>query len=58
MSDIEIITQIAKDVLNIDTLETQNSDSYDFHEVSVWNLKEALIEAYIKGLTKGIDITR
>lgn len=43
------LEEIAKDVLEIETLETQMSDSLDFHEVSVWGLKEALIEAYSLG---------
>ena len=34
----------------IDTLETRKSDSLDFHDVSVWGVKEALIAAYQAGL--------
>lgn len=44
------LEQIAKDILKIPTLETRNSDELDFHEVSVWGLKEALIEAYKQGV--------
>ncbi len=32
------------------TLEARYSDSLDFHEVSVWSLKKALIAAYEAGL--------
>lgn len=34
----------------IDTLETQNSDSKDFHDIAVWTLKAMLEEAYKKGM--------
>lgn len=44
------LTRIAQEHLFIDTLETQNSDSLDFHDVSVWGVKEALIAAYQAGL--------
>jgi hypothetical protein len=46
----EIFTSIAKENLRIDTLETRNSDSLDFHEVSVGSLKKALLEAYLVGM--------
>jgi len=45
-----LLTQIAQEHLFIDTLETRNSDSLDFHDVSVWGVKEALIAAYQAGL--------
>ena len=45
----KILEKIANEVLNIKTLETQNSDDLDFHEVSVWNIKEALEQAWIAG---------
>lgn len=45
-----LLTRIAQEHLLIDTLETQNSDSLDFHDVSVWGVKEALIAAYQAGL--------
>jgi hypothetical protein len=43
------IEKIAQKILNIKTLKTQNSDELDFHNISVWNLKEALEEAYKAG---------
>lgn len=46
----EQLEKIVKNILNIDTLETRNSDSLDFHEVSVWQLKEALQSSYLLGL--------
>lgn len=44
------LEQIAKEILNIPTLDTRKSDGLDFHEVSVWSLKKALIEAYKQGV--------
>lgn len=46
----QILTDIAKKHLNIETLETRKSDSLDFHDVAVWCLKDALQEAYDAGL--------
>lgn len=40
---------IAQKCLRIKTLKTRNSDSLDFHEVSVWSIKKALEEAYLLG---------
>jgi hypothetical protein len=48
----ELLTDIAKKHLNIETLETRNSDSLDFHDVAAWSLKDALQEAYKAGLSK------
>ena len=45
-----LLTQIAQEHLFIETLETRKSDSLDFHDVSVWGVKEALIAAYQAGL--------
>ena len=43
------IQQIALDHLFIETLETRNSDRMDFHEVSVWGVKSAMMAAYEAG---------
>ena len=40
---------IAREVLGIDTLETRKSDGLDFHDISVWGLREALTTAYLMG---------
>ena len=45
----QLLTEIAQKHLNLETLETRNSDSLDFHDVAVWSLKEALQEAYEAG---------
>lgn len=44
-----LIASIAAEHLRIETLETRNSDSADFHEVAVWNVKAALEAAYQAG---------
>lgn len=45
-----LLTQIAaSQLVGVDTLETQGSDSLDFVEVSVWSLKDALTAAFIAG---------
>ena len=46
----ELLAAIAKEQLRIDTLETGNSDSLDFHDVAVWSVKTALEAAYRAGL--------
>ena len=43
------LQQIALGHLFIDTMETRNSDRLDFHEVSVWGVKSALMAAYEAG---------
>lgn len=47
--------QIAKEILDIETLETRNSDSLDFHEVAVWQIREALAAAFEAGRNAGRD---
>lgn len=49
MGKDELLAKIAKENLHIETLETRNSDGLDFHEVSVWGVKEALERAYEAG---------
>lgn len=45
----QLLEEIALKHLFIETLKTQNSDSLDFHEVSVWGVKEALQAAFRAG---------
>ena len=40
---------IAREQLQIETLETRKHDSLDFHTVSVWEVKKALEAAYNAG---------
>lgn len=46
----DAIAKIAKEHLDLDTLETRNSDSLDFSEHAVWKLRAALEAAYNVGL--------
>jgi len=45
-----LFTGIARAHLGIETLETRKSDRLDFHDVSVWGVKAALLAAYQAGL--------
>jgi hypothetical protein len=44
----EVIQRLARR-LGFVTLETRRSDSLDFHDVAVWQIKEALEAAYEAG---------
>jgi hypothetical protein len=43
------IAEIAARHLHLETLETRNSDSLDFHDMAVWSIKAALEAAYEAG---------
>lgn len=43
------LNEIAKSMLDLETLETRESDSLDFHQISVWQIKQALEAAYKAG---------
>ena len=45
----QLLTAIASEHLGIATLETRNADRLDFHDVSVWGVKNALRHAYQAG---------
>ncbi|MGZ9083157.1 MAG: DUF6900 domain-containing protein [Rhodoplanes sp.] len=45
----ERLGEIARKNLGIETLETRNSDSLDFHDTAVWALRAALEAAYEAG---------
>lgn len=47
----DLVTQIAKTHLNIDTLEIRKLDRLDFHNVAVWQIQEALFAAFDAGKT-------
>ena len=44
-----ILEGIAKSALQIPTLRERRADRLDFHEISVWGLKRALLAAYEAG---------
>ena len=53
----KIITGIAqKNFTNVQTLKTRNSDELDFHDVAVWEIKAALEDAFIAGMTTGVAL--
>ena len=54
MSQIDtILTLIAQKHLGIETLQTRDSDSLDFHDTAVWCLKDALEAAFKAGVELG-----
>ncbi|GAB3191889.1 MULTISPECIES: DUF6900 domain-containing protein [Betaproteobacteria] len=48
-----LLTQIAQQHLGIETLQTRHSDSLDFHDLAVWNIRAALEAAFNAGLEQG-----
>ena len=50
----QILTDIAREHLDIPTLGTRNSDSLDFHDVSVCGVKNALSHAYQAGVNASV----
>lgn len=43
------ILNIARDLLNLETLEARRRDCLDFHELAVWQVKAALEAAFEAG---------
>ena len=59
MSKLEqLLTQIAQSKLGIETLQTRNSDSLDFHDTAVWCLKDALEAAFKAGVELGASMPK
>ena len=52
-SEVLLLEIAAKHFHSIETLETQNSDRLDFHDVAVWAIRAALSEAYEAGRIAG-----
>ena len=50
-SDALLLEIAKKHFHSIETLETQNSDRLDFHDVAVWAIRAALVEAYAAGVS-------
>lgn len=46
-------TIAAKSIPSVNTLKTQGSDDLDFHNISVWCIKDALSEAFKAGFAIG-----
>lgn len=49
----QLLTQIAQQHLDIETLERRWSDSLDFHDVAVWCLRDTLEAAFNAGVEQG-----
>ena len=43
------LAEIARTTLGLETLDTRRSDSLDFHDLAVWQIKQALHAAYEAG---------
>ena len=48
-----LLMEIAERHLFLETLETRNSDSLDFHDASVWAIRSALEAAFEAGRRAG-----
>lgn len=44
-----LLLEIAARHFHLETLETRNSDSLDFHDVAVWSIRAALEAAFAAG---------
>ncbi len=49
MNRISLFDKIVQEHLNIETLQSRNSDELDFHDCSVWGIKSALQAAFDAG---------
>lgn len=47
------LREIAREELDLETLETRKSDSLDFREQSAWSIKSALERAFYAGVAAG-----
>lgn len=45
----QALTEIATQILELETLDTRRSDRQDFHELAIWQIKKALEAAYTAG---------
>ena len=45
----QALTEIATQILDLETLDTRKRDRLDFHELAVWQIKKALDAAYAAG---------
>jgi len=52
----ELALRVAKEHLDIETLEERKSDSLDFHALSVWALESALKDAIRIGYKRGVEM--
>ena len=53
-----ILTLIAKKHLGLETLQTRNADSLDFHDTAVWCIRDALQAAFNAGVELGVSMPK
>jgi hypothetical protein len=53
-----VLLEIAERHLFLETLETRNSDSLDFHDSAVWAIRSALLAAFEAGRRAGAANTQ
>jgi len=58
MTRNESVERIGKQTLGLPTMKTRNSDGLDFHDLSVWQIREALNQAYDDGYDAGSDAAK
>ncbi|HEX7010763.1 MAG TPA: hypothetical protein VF184_12340 [Phycisphaeraceae bacterium] len=49
----QAVQRIAREVLDLETLDERRMDDPDFHELSVWQIRRALEQAYEAGRDAG-----
>ncbi|MEX0655307.1 MAG: hypothetical protein WD534_04275 [Phycisphaeraceae bacterium] len=49
----QTVQRIAREVLDLETLEARGRDHLDFPEVGVWQIRQALEQAYEAGRAAG-----
>lgn len=54
-TSIERVLDVARRHMGIETLDSRNSDSLDFHDLSVGTVRTGLCEAYIQGQRSIVD---
>jgi len=52
------VEKIAREILDLETLETRKSDSLDFHDMAVWEIRKALEAAYNAGRNAATSKTK
>ena len=58
MNKNDVLNKIAREILDLETLETRRMDSLDFKEQAVWSIAEALNAAYEAGRKEKIAATK
>ncbi|RMF84300.1 MAG: hypothetical protein D6744_03310 [Planctomycetota bacterium] len=51
----KILGGIAREIFDLETLETRNANHLDFHDLGVWQIRKALRMAYDAGYLSAIQ---